>query len=139
MGSDFRSGKPCRRDANDFERMILHHQARADSGTVSAEFSLPEPVTQHDCGRRTATQIILAAKQASGGWGDPKRGKKVPGDSQDVCAVRPLAPADAQPCVSAIPGEYARKRPLVLADRLKQRIAEIVLMLRDAEAADAGA
>src|SRR5262249_33830011 len=108
-------------------------------GRVAAEFPLPELIIQHDRRRRTAAQVVLGAKQASGGRRDPQRGKKIAGNSENLHAARPLALADTQICVSAIPGEYARNRLLVLADLLKQRIAEIVGILRDAEAADAGA
>src|SRR5215469_4990567 len=102
MGSNFRSGEPCRRDPNDFEWFTLHRQARAHYGRVSAEFSLPERVTQHDWGGRTAAHIILGVQQASDGRCDAERGKKFAGNSEDVRAVRPLALADTQPCVSAL-------------------------------------
>src|SRR5258708_7284688 len=126
MWSDFGSGEPGGSDTNDFERMILNDQTRADGGETSAEFALPERVTQNHTGRRTAAQVVVGAEQPTGGGRNPERRKEFAGYSENRHAAGFGALPDSQACVSAIPGENARKRLLVLADLLEERIAEIV-------------
>src|SRR6516165_4158631 len=135
MWSNFGSGKPGGSNANDFERMILNDQTRADGGGTSAEFALPEWVTQNDSGRRTASQVVSGAEQPPGGGRNSERRKEFAGYSEHGHAARFGTLPDSQACVSAIPGENARKRLLVLANLLEERIAEIVGIVRDAEAA----
>src|SRR5262249_57361745 len=62
-----------------------------------------------------------------------ERRKEIASHSEDGHGARLYAAADTQVCVSAIPGEHAGKRPLVFANLLEQRVAEIVRILHDTE------
>src|SRR5690242_110150 len=112
MRSDFRPGESGRRNTNDFERMILHYQTRADGGRVSAEFALPERITQHNCRRRAAAQVVVGTEQPPGSGRNSERGKKFAGYSKHGHAARLSALPDTQAGISAIPGKNARKRLL---------------------------
>ena len=132
MRSDFRPGESGRRNTNDFERMILHYQTRADGGRVSAEFALPKRITQHNCRRRAAAQVVVGTEQPPGSGRNSERGKNSP-VTPSTDTRRASAPFPIRRLVYPLFQANARKRLLALADPLVKRIAEIVPMLEDAE------
>src|SRR5215469_11162848 len=131
MPSDFGTREPGGRHTNDFERMILNNQTRAEGGGTSSEFPLPERIAQDHGGRGTASQVVFRAEQPPGGGQNLERQKEFASYSEYGDAARFGALPDSQGCVC--PAENARKRLLVLADLLEERIAEIVRVIRDTE------
>src|SRR5262245_55755578 len=111
--------------------MILNNQPRADGGRTSSEFALPERITQDHGGRRTASQVVFCAEKPSSGGQNPERQKELAGYSEYGGAAYFGALPNSQICVC--PAENARKCPLVVAELLEKRIAEIVRILRNAE------